>query len=249
MRARAWLIAVCVVAAGCGAGFDLSVNEPAADRSVDESWDASTAALRSRVVDKALDDGLTRAQAGCLIDRIGTDIDLEDLLDFDLSARTGSEANSAEAELLAGALAECGPSPAEMLATTVPGVLDVPPSHAAPGECFVNAYVDALVDSYADRFAGRTRRGPHEPDLQTALRACDAAGALVLGASHAGHPEVSSLGTLEWDCLVSRLPASAFEPLFPFPDEPGDAVRRLESSADDDVAYCEALVAGTPVED
>lgn len=248
MRARAWLIAVALIATACGGdGFGIP-GEPGADRSVDESWDAETAALRTQVVEKSLDDGLTRSQAGCMLDTTAGDIDLERLLDFDLSARTGSEATASEAEILAAALTTCGPAPMSMLTASVPGALAVPPSHAAPGECFVNAYLDALTDSYIDRFEGRTRAGPHEPDLGAALRACDAAGALVLGASHAGHPEVSALTTLEWSCLVNRLPASDFESLFPFPDEPGDAVERLAPSTDDDVAYCRALVEGTPIE-
>lgn len=247
MRTRALLLiaimtAVALFAATCGGGG----RTPAADRSVDGSWDAATAALRTQVVEKALEDGLSRAAAGCMVDSAG--IGLERLLDIDLSARTGSRASAAEAETLATALATCGPSPTSMLAARIPGVLEVPATHAAPAECFVNAYVDALVESYTDRFTGRTRRGPHEPDLRAALRACDAAGALVLGASNSGHPEVASLTTLEWECLVDRLPSSDFEPLFPFPDDRGDARDRLEPSSDDDVAYCEAWVAGTPVE-
>ncbi len=248
MRIPAWLLVLALAATACGGGGSGDVGGPSAGRSVDGSWDAETAALRTRVVEKAMDDGLSRGAAGCMLDATADELGLERLLDFDLSARTGSEATSSEAEALAAALTACGSSPTSMLDTAVPGALDVPPSHAAPAECLVNAYIDALVDSYVDRFAGRTRTGPHEPDLAAALRACDAAGALVLGASHSGHPEVSGLTTLEWDCLVNRLPASAFDAVFPFPDEFGDAVDRLPASADDDVAYCVALVEGTPIE-
>lgn len=247
MRIPAWLLVLALAATACGGGGSGDADGPSAGRSVDDSWDAETAALRSRVVEKALDDGLSRSGASCMLDTTADEIGLERLLDFDLSARTGSDATSSEAEALAAALTACGSSPTSMLEADVPGALDVPPSHAAPAECLVNAYFDALRDSYVDRFAGRTRSGPHEPDLTAALRACDAAGALVLGASHAGHPEVSGLTTLEWGCLVDRLPTSAFEAVFPFPDESGGAVDRLPASAADEVAYCEALVEGTPI--
>ena len=245
MRLRVLMVILSLTAASCGGA---EAPPASAARSVSGEWDAEAVVLRTRVVENAVEDGLTRPQTTCMLDEIAAEIPLERLVEFDLSATTGSGASGEEAVLLAEALATCGHSIRLMLGAAAPGIFAVPPTHTTEAECFATAYHEGIVSSYVDRFESRGGTGRHIVDIVIALRECEAAGALLLGASHSGHLETSTLTTLEWECVVDRLPASVFEPAFPFPDEPGDARDRLGSTVDADVAYCQAWVAGTPIE-
>lgn len=218
-----------------------------ADRAVEPDWDAQSAILRSQIIEEALDDGMSRTMASCMIAAIEGTIALDRIADFDLGARTGSGASAAEADLLADALLGCGPSVGSLLGEAAPGSGSIPNSHATEAECLREEYGAGVRAAYTARFRSSNERGAHDVDVLGPIRKCDAAGAMILGASDEGLFEASSLSTLEWKCMVERLPASAFERAFPFPDEPGDALARLGSAVEGDVAFCEAWVAGTPI--
>lgn len=245
-------LAISVLASGCGSS---SAEPPAADRTVTEEspdWDVEQAILRTRIIESALESGLDRDQAGCVIDStLGAgDHDLADLEGIDLTATTSSQAGVDLAGALADSLLACGPSPQAYLNTDVPGSSSIPDSHAVQRDCLTNAYVDAWRDAYADRFSGATNVSePTEkriPEIADAIvgiiDGCDAGGAVILGASNEGHLETHALSTLEWACLDARLEPAAFMPAFPFPEEPGDALDRMGDDATPDVAYCRAWI-------
>ncbi len=244
MRLRTLIVILGLTAASCSAGGPAPQS---ADRSVGGEWDAEAAILRTQIVENALEGGLTRTQSRCMLDEIDEAIPLERLAELDLSATAGSGASSDEAALLGPALGSCGPSIDQMLEAAAPGASTIPASHESQAACLRTSYREGIIGSYTDRFESRDGTGRHIVDIRVPLQTCEAAGALLLGASHNGHVETGSLSTVEWGCLVNRLPASVFVSAFPFPDDVGDARVRLGSSIDADVAYCEAWVAGTPI--
>ncbi len=256
MRLRSPIVLIfvlAIVAAACGSAVP---DQPAADRSVDErspEWDADQAIQRTLIIEDALEDGLDRSQAACVIDTTldAGELTLDDLAGIDLSARTSSDASPAVASALADSLVECGPSLRSALDTDIPGSSSIPAEFAAENDCLTNRYVDAWRTAYADRFRGATVvTEPTEgsfPEIIAAttgmIAACDAGGAVILGASNEGNLDTHALNTLEWTCLVSRLDVDSFMPAFPFPDEPGDTLARLGASVRPDVAFCETWAA------
>jgi hypothetical protein len=237
------LIVTTLLAASCGGS---SGEAPAAGRTVgDEAseWDVEQAIARTELIEAALDNGLSRSQASCMIDTATAngDVGLDTLEGLDLSATTGSRVGGTRADLLADALVECGPDVVARLHAEVPGSASIPASHAVEADCLTNAWVDAVRGAYADRFAGRGG-DPEAIDVVAIIDGCDAAGALVLGASNAGELDLFALTTLEWECLVARLGADDFLEVFPTPEEPGDALERMGSRVAPDVAYCKEFL-------
>lgn len=253
------LVLLALLASSCGGS---SSPEPAADRSVADSgpeWDASQAILRTQVIEAALDDGLTRTQASCVIDNaLGADFVLDELVDIDLSATTTSFASAELADVLADAYIDCGPSIRAYMNVDIPGSSSIPATHAEAEECLTQAYEDTWRTSYAARYrdniiAPETNSDGRFTEVADAvvgiIAGCEAGGAVVLGASNEGHLETSSLSTLEWTCLEARISPDAFMSAFPFPSEPGDALDRMGNSVKSDVAYCEAWVANEALPD
>jgi hypothetical protein len=232
----------------------------AADRAVDDEdpgWDAGQAIERTVLIEGALEDGLGRTAASCMIDTTlaAGPFELSDLEGVDFSARTGSGAERDLAGALADALTECGPSLREHLEEDIPGALAIPGTHAVEAECVTNAYVDAWRDVYRDRFSDRVVSDEKPVALDVSDRVvgivagCDAGGAVVLGASNDGNLDTFALSTLEWECLETRITPAEFMPAFPFPAEPGDALSRMGSGILPDVVFCEAWVSGGDVPD
>jgi hypothetical protein len=256
MRHRSLILIVTVlaiVAAACGSAVP---DQPAADRTVGEEspeWDVDQAIRRTLIVEAALEDGLSRPQAACVIDTtIGSgDFTLADLEDVDLTANTSSDASPALAAVLADSLIDCGPSLRAYLNTDIPGSSSIPADRAVENDCLTNSYIEAWREAYADRFSGATvvaeATEGRFPEIIAAttdmIAACEAGGAVILGASNEGNLETFALTTLEWTCLDSRIGADAFMPAFPFPDEPGDALVRLGESVRADIAFCESWAA------
>lgn len=236
-----------LLATACG-GSDPA---PAADRNVDatdggvEDWERDLAIQRTIVIETALDDGLTRAEAACMVDTTlaAGDWTLDDLDGIDLSAQTSSDASAALASDLADALIDCGPALDPHLAEDIPGALSIPGTHVAEYDCVVAAYVDAWRAEYRDRFDGGAIEEPTAIDVSDRgvdiVAGCDAGGAVILGASNDGHDDTFALNTLGWECLVDRLEPDQFMAAFPFPDEPGNALERLGDGILADAAYCE----------
>lgn len=232
----------------------------AADRAVgdeDPDWDAEQAIVRTVLMEGALEDGLGRTAAGCMIDTTLAegDFDLSDLEGVDFSAQTGSGVDGNLASALADALIECGQSLRDHLEKDIPGSLAIPGTHAVEAECVTNAYVDAWRSAYAERFSDRVIAEEDPVALDVSDRVvgivagCDAGGAVVLGASSDGNLDTFALSTLEWECLETRVTPADFMPAFPFPTEPGDALSRMGSGILPDVAFCEAWVSGDDVPD
>jgi hypothetical protein len=247
------ILLLAIVAAACGTA---APDQPAADRSVDETspaWDADQAIQRTLIIEDALVDGLDRSQAACVIDTTldAGDFTLDDLAGLDLTARTSSTASRTVAAALADALVECGPSLRALLELDIPGASSIPVEFEVQNDCLTNSYVEAWRTAYTDRFRGAsvvtdptTGSFPEITDATTAMiAACDAGGAVILGASNEGNLDTHALNTLEWTCLVSRLDADSFMPAFPFPEEPGNTLARLGNSVQPDVAFCEAWAA------
>jgi len=256
MRHRRLIIIVSVLgilAASCASAVP---DQPAADRTVEEDspeWDVDQAIQRTLIVEAALEDGLDQSQATCMIDTTleAGEFTLADLAGIDLTSNTSSDASTDLAATLADSLIACGPSLKAYLDADIPGSSSIPASRAVEGDCLTDSYVEAWREAYTDRFSGVTvvnepqeGRIPEIAGATTAMiAACDAGGAVILGASNEGNLETSALTTLEWTCLDSRLDADAFMSAFPFPEEPGDALTRLGNSVQADVAFCESLVA------
>lgn len=260
MRSRGLILSLLLAALFAGSCSLSESGVPAADRAVgdnDADWDAEQAILRTVVVEAALEDGLDRTAAGCVVDSAlaAGDFTLADLDDIDLSARTGSGVGDDLADVLADALIACGPSLRDHLAEDIPGALAIPGTHSVEAECVTNAYVDAWREAYARRFGDRViaDEDPVAPEVVDRvvgiIAGCDAGGAVILGASNDGNLDTFALSTLEWECLEARITPAEFMPAFPFPDEPGDALARMGSSVDADVAFCEAWVSGEDVPD
>lgn len=266
MRSRGLPLAVllaALLALLAGSCSSADPGGPAADRAVgdedpaadDPDWDAEQAILRTVLIESAMEDGLGRTAAGCMIDTTlaAGDHVLEDLEGVDLTAQTGSGVDRDLAVALADALIECGPSLRTHLGTDIPGALAVPGTHSVEAECVANSYVDAWHDAYTDRFGDRVvaDEEPVAPDVKDRvvgiIAGCDAGGAIVLGASNDGHLDTFALSTLEWECLEARITPAEFMPAFPFPEEPGDALARMGSGVLADVAFCEAWVSGEDV--
>lgn len=255
-------LSIAVFASGCGssAAEPPSVVPPAADRSDDEraDWDVEQTILRTGIIESALESGLDRDQAGCVIDStLGAgDFDLADLEEIDVTASVSSDADTDLASALADSLLTCGPSPQAYLNTDVPGSSSIPDSHSVQRDCLTNAYLEAWRDAYADRFSGATNvpeaddaRIPEIADaLSGIIDGCDAGGAVILGASNEGHLETGALTTLEWECLEARVDPDAFMPAFPFPDEPGDALERMGDDVNRDVSYCRTWIENNGLE-
>ena len=240
-RVLTLVILLAVVAASCG-GND---PDPAADRSVGEDWEREQAIHRTVLVEGGMEAGLGRSQAACVVD---TALDtgeytLDDLDDVDLSAQTSSGVSRDLAAVLAEALIDCGPELDSHLAADIPGAPSIPATHTTERDCVAAAYVDAWHDAYLDRFDGRAVDEPTPIDVSdrvvSIVAGCDAGGAVLIGASNAGHLDTHALNTLGWECLDNRLEPDRFMPAFPFPDEPGDALDRLGSSVLADAEYCE----------
>lgn len=252
------LVLLALVASACGGS---SSPETSADRTVADSgpeWDAGQAILRTEVIEAALDTGLERAQASCVIDTaLGADFVLDDLVGIDLSADTSSTAGADLAEVLADAYIDCGPSVRAYMNADIAGSSSIPATHAEAEECLTQAYTDTWRAAYADRYRGATvvtdpgnDRIPEVANAVVGLIAgCEAGGAVILGASNEGNLETSALSTLEWTCLEARTSPDAFMSAFPFPEEPGDALERMGNSVKADVAYCEAWVGNEALPD
>lgn len=241
---------VAAVAVGCSSSTPA---QPAADRAVgsDQEWSTEQTILRTVLIEDALEAELTRKQAACTIDKTlaTSGIELARLEGVDLSARTPSGVSSELASALADALIECGPALAQYLGVDIPGALDIPDTHAVQRDCLTNAYAEGWRTAYQRRFRGTPNDAdPALPDISDSTKGmiagCEAAGAVLLGASNSGHLDTFALSTLEWACLDVRLSPDAFIDAFPFPDEPGDALDRLGNDILADVAYCESFVAG-----
>jgi hypothetical protein len=256
MRHRSLILIATVLAIVASACASAVPDQPAADRAVGEEsppWDVDQAIQRTLIVEAALEDGLSRSQAACVIDTtVGAgDFTLADLADVDLTTNTSSSASPALAAVLADSLIDCGPSLRAYLNTDIPGSSSIPASRAVENDCLTNAYVEAWREAYTNRFSGATvvaeateGRIPEIADVTTdMIAACEAGGAVILGASSEGNLETFALTTLEWTCLDSRIGADAFMPAFPFPDEPGDALARLGEAVQADVAFCESWAA------
>ena len=254
------LLLLAVVSLLAGACSDAEPAEVAADRAVgaeDPGWDAEQAILRTVLIEGALEDGLDRTAAGCMIDTAlaADEYTLADLEGVDLSASTGSDVDRELALALADALIECGPSLRDRLAEDIPGALAIPGTHAVEADCVTNAYVGAWHDAYAARFSDRVVADEEPTELDVSDRVvgiiagCDAGGAVVLGASNDGNIDTFALSTLEWECLDSRITPDEFMAAFPFPEEPGDALDRMGSGVLPDVVFCEAWVSGGDVPD
>ncbi|MEZ5165871.1 MAG: hypothetical protein R2695_05025 [Acidimicrobiales bacterium] len=127
------------------------------------------------------------------------------------------------ATTLADALVSCGPSVSAYLSDDIPGALSIPDSHAVARDCLGNAYAKAWREAYVSRFRAATVAGqePELPDVASGIvdliDGCDAAGAVILGASNAGNLDTFALSTLEWTCLDARLDPGDFLAAFPFP--------------------------------
>jgi hypothetical protein len=263
MRSRGLFLpflVLAVVALLAGACSSTEPGPVAADRAVgDESpdWDAGQAIVRTVMIEAALEDGLGRTAAGCMIDATlaAGDFELSDLEGIDFSAQTGSGADRDLAVALADALIDCGPSLRDHLAEDIPGALAIPGTHAVEAECVTNAYVAAWRDAYTERFSDRAVADEEPVALDVSDRVvgivagCDAGGAVVLGASNDGNLDTFALSTLEWECLETRITAAEFMPAFPFPEEPGDALDRMGNGVTPDVVFCEAWVSGGDVPD
>ncbi|MEM7142981.1 MAG: hypothetical protein AAF548_18305 [Actinomycetota bacterium] len=244
------VILFALIAASCG-------DDPApaaADRSVDESgpeWERDQTILRTVLIEEGLDAGLSRGQAACMIDTItGAEESawtMEDLEGIDMSAQTSSNASGSLAEALGDALVDCGPALSPSLDEDIPGATTIPGTHTTEYDCVVNAYVDAWREAYIDRFDGGSIDEPTPIDVSdhtvAIVNGCEAAGAVILGASNAGNLDTFSLTTLAWECMVERLDADQFLPAFPFPDDAGDALDRLGNGVLGDAAYCEEYAA------
>lgn len=260
MRSRGLFLPFILLALLAGACSASESSQPAADRAVgddDPNWDAEQAILRTVLIENAMENGLGRTAAGCMIDTTlaAGDYTLEDLEGVDFTARTGSGVGKDLAGVLANSLIECGPSLRASLEDDIPGALQIPGTHALEAECVTNAYVDAWIDEYTDRFNDPliTDEEPVAPDVADRvvgiIAGCDAGGAVVLGASNDGNLDTFALSTLEWECLEARTTPDDFMPAFPFPEEPGDALGRMGSGVLADVAFCEAWVSGEDVPD
>ena len=260
MRSRGLILSLLLLAL---VGVSCSGSEPdrqAADRAVGDdgpNWDSEQAIVRTVLIEGAMESGLGRTSAACMIDTTisSGDFLLTDLEGVDLTAETGSGVDRDLATALADALVECGPSLRTYLADDIPGALAIPGTHSVEAECVTNAYVDAWRDVYTDRFRDRviadeTPSAPEVSDRIVGIVAgCDAGGAVILGASNDGHLDTFALSTLEWECLEARISPSEFMPAFPFPEEPGDALGRMGSGVLPDVTFCEAWVSGEDVPD
>ncbi len=263
MRSRGLILSLTLLTLLALVGSACSGAEPgpaAVDRAVDEddpNWDVEQAILRTVLIEANLDKGLGRSAASCMVDAAldGDVYTLAELEGVDLTARTGSGLGGDLADTLAGALIDCGPSLREHLASDIPGALAIPGTHSVEAECVTNAYVEAWRDVYTDRFQDRVVADEEPATLEVTDRVigiiagCDAAGAVILGASNDGDLDTFALSTLEWECLETRISPEQFLPAFPFPDEPGDALARMGSGVRSDVAFCEAWVSGDDVPD
>lgn len=254
MRSRALtslVLSLAVLATACG-GAD---SAPGADRAVgsggdDAQWERDAAIQRTVLIETAMDDGLTRTEAACMIDTIVTDSGeddggwtLTDLENIDLSAETSSNVSGDLARALADALIDCGPPLNPHLDADIPGALSIPGTHVTEYDCVIAAYIDSWRHAATNRYEGGRVDEPTAIDVSgrtvDIVAGCDAGGAVILGASNEGNLDTHALTTLGWECLENRLDPDQFMPAFPFPDEPGDALDRLGSSVLADATYCE----------
>ncbi len=240
------VIPLALFAASCGGESATS----SADRAVAQEgpeWERDQAILRTILIEGGMDAGLNRSQSACTIDAVtgGSEAEwtMEDLEGIDLSAQTSSNASDDLASALADTLIDCGPVLNAFLDADIRGALTIPDTHTAEYDCVIAAYVGAWREAYTDRFDGGSITEPTAIEVAdqavSVVAGCEAGGAVVLGASNAGHLDTQALTTLAWECMDERLDVDQFMPAFPFPEEPGDALDRLGSSVLGDAAYCE----------